>query len=528
MIVWSVLGCAVPEPAPNPRAAVQCNSLWAAYTAFAHGVSCDEPTGVDPGDSTFRCPADQPVNACARERFEHPWVPPLQDETHERIYLPACADPEGCDETGIARCTDGTRPAITLGRAPEGVGRERSWVIHFDGAGRPCGGHEPCLSLYQVGPTLLNALALSTSHAGLQDWPGHANRTGILSEGDENPFAGFHRVSFVRCVSASQGSERRVFDPLPDVPNRPGETVEVFYRSDAIFRSMLARLVDEGFADAEQVVMTGGSDGARWLVHAVDRYAAMVREVAPGAEVSAVFDSNFRPMMAAEAYHALETCGAGGDGVTLWNPDYHNEAGLRVACDDPERRYAYSPANFSPAGPGGGPGVIHLEFESFRIVEDESCLATHANVPHPGEFCRNALHVLAHHVETPHFVLGRLGDEKSRAADWLVLDNQDQPFFTPEETVTRVRKQGIDLVQGWRTEGEEPRRPGARAPGVLLNQGEGHTFLLSGSFHASRITDCRTSDVIPVGEAVLRWVDGEEVVLIDGYRDVFTDSLKCL
>lgn len=532
MIVWSLLGCGSPPPAgPAPSGPAECSSLWAAYTAFQHGVSCAEPTGVEPVDPTFGCPADLPVNACADLRFDDPQVPPWDPVAapHERIYVDACPDPDGCDVTELARCTDGTRPAIYLGRAPEGSAFPDSWVIHFDGAGRPCGGHDPCLGVYRAGAAVLNAAALSSSHAGRATWPGHVSRQGILAHTENNAFSTFNRVSFDRCVSASQGTSRRVFDPLPAGEGGPGATVEVFYRSDQVFRSTLATLLDEGLAEAEHVVLTGGSDGARWLVHAVDRYADMVREVAPEAAVSAVFDSNFRPMMAGEAFHAEQSCGSGPAGTTFWTADYHNRDGLEVVCDDPTRRYAYSPANFSAAGPGGGPGVIHLEFESYRILEDESCLATHAAAPEPGLYCRNALHVLTNHVQTPYFVLGRLADEKSRAADWLVIEDEGEAFFTADETRTRVRRQAIDLVEGWSTEGEEARHPGARVPGVLLKEGDGHTFLLSGSFHTSIVADCGSREVFEVGDSVLRWVvEPEPVVLIDGYRDVVTDPLQCL
>lgn len=538
MIVWHLLGCAAPvgelpptsETVPGSETAEtpECDSLWAAFMAFRHGVQCNEPTGVDPVDPTYGCPADQPVNDCARDRFESPRVGAFPtDATHERIYLPACPDPDGCTEAELARCTDGTRPAVNLGRAPEGSPDARRWVVHFQGAGRPCGGEESCLSIYRFGPGSNNAAALSSSHAGLDTWPDHKEQFGILAAGENSAFSEFNRVAFDRCVTANQHTDGRVFAPILESRTPPGATVEVFYRARPIFRALLQRLLQEGFADAEQVVLTGGSDGARALVHMADWFADEVRAVAPNAEVMAVFDSNFRPMMGTEAQLALETCGDGGDGVTFWNADYFNADGLEVACEDPARRHPFSPANFSPRGPNGGPGVIHQEFEMFRLLEDESCLDAYADHPEPGVFCRNMMHVMTHHVETPFFVMGRLADVQMRAGEWLELEDETVPFFTEAETEWRLRKQAIDLVEGWALESREPRTSGVRPPGVLLTQGDEHTFLLKGTLHLSQMSDCGEAEVYTVGEALRRWVAGGPVVSIDGYRDVFADALEC-
>ena len=466
------------------------------------------------------------TNACADAVFNNPRIAAGGGGAYDRHYLARCASGGAvCPEPEEARCVDGTRAAIYVDLA---AGISTDWVVTFDGSGNPCGGAAgSCVSAYRDS----TRNSLTTSHAERMWWPrGHTNLNGINSTAAGNPFTGFNRVKLDKCVVASATAvDETTIDPF-------GRTVRVYRRADQIFEALVNALATQypgRFTANSRVLLAGSSDGGKWLIHAVDRYHDIITNVMPGATTSLLVDAYFKAMLTGESYHAhANGCSPPEAATTIWTAalNYDNVAGKELkelACGtfDPCQTLPSVVYDSSAYSVGG---TVRQVFDGYGISTDATCIALHGGDVDPERYCVNSHHVLTNHVTTPFFVLAQTGDSKGRNADWTDYTfDRDWTAVATCSTIdgerwARLRKQMIDIREGWMTHSEEGGGSGAVPPGLYLGARNNHTHLSNNNFFNGAhvmYSDCYTAPIAHnLADAVYDWAtSGNTVEMIDAY-----------
>jgi hypothetical protein len=514
--------------ADGAPARAACNSLYAAAVAETAGVDCDTPA---PPDGVNGCTDGETPNACAQRLYDEAptavgFLPP-EDAPRKSpgFYLPRCAG-GGDDCPGQeVRCYDGTRPVVYAQKAHEtdhGPMTSNVWIISLGGEGGPCVGDD-CWQNYYLPEADELPFRNSLTTRGPWDAPPKAEELedGILEDaplinGRDNPFHHTNRLRFERCSEwASDGEaiiQPAATHPGPTTVYHHGERIAV-----TLFNSLTTdagRAVDDlpSLADATLIVLTGSSDGAKWLALAADRLAAELAGIAPGAVVAVVIDSTLTPLLENEyrrqyPFDSLrDVDGSGDNGIydhILDNPD-----GLLL----PQAIDGDVPYGMGTYQEGG---VLRTAHDALAIPLDASCAAAHAADVSP---CYDHGHVMLNHLSTPYMLVGDLIDPTANSAAW---GGTAQPWL-PQQMAPRMRDQLVDVVTlaaehaGCGDDSAE-----GYTPAVWMPSNHRHTQVLHADRVATRMYMCAGTDAqgfIDLGEAMYSWlIGGERADAIAGY-----------
>lgn len=313
-----------------------------------------------------------------------------------------------------ALCNDGT-PALFYFRPytdPSDAGR---WVIQLQGGGS-CDSGQACADRWCSFQTAFGTTQMSSNPA-----PSAIEGQGILDPRPANPLRSWNHV-FVRYCSSDGwsgtaadvelGAEHpltrapidyrihflgsRILDAVLDTLRRDGVAPLVYDPEDA---SIELPDLDE----AERVLLAGASAGGSGVVQNLDRVAGSLEQnsacAGPGCplEVRGLIDSAFGPALETLDFSAVD---CGGPSPCTWE----------------------SYVSALPA-----PGL-------WLAREDESCEPWHSTHEAGSEWqCRDASHVVRHHVTTPMFV--RMGQNDSL----LSAQYAETGLADPQLFVERVR-----------------------------------------------------------------------------------------
>lgn len=501
-----------PEPATGPA---PCESLYAAAVAEETGCGCETPFDVGgctlPSslpDDTTGCVDSETPNACALRIYDDAEEAvglsgSAPGATHTGLYLPRCSDgTDGPCPGQEARCIDGTRPVVYAA-----AGGSNTWVISMGGEGGPCAGENCWASYYESGGTFRKSLSTSTPWDG----PPAAgkSRGGVQTGkstfgGKPNPFVNMNRVFFERCGEfASDGDET-----IQPAGQYAGPT-RVFHHGLRTTATLFQFLSSPGgtdlggaqlpsLMDADTVLVTGGSDAAKWLIFGADRLAEELAVIAPNAQMMVVFDSILGPMLEGEhgaQYPYDAALDKNGNGENdIFDHIRHNPDGATT----PNSAVAYDDQTFVS-------GLQHQTLTAHRIPLDTTCLEAHADDPSP---CYDKGHVALNHVETPHFVIMDLSDGVVRSSAWTnSFDEWKTPDYRP-----RVRAQGVDMVRF---------APGP-GPGVWMPDFGHHVYLLTNSRLEKRMSLCDgdiATTQVDLATALHTWMLGEQIPdAVSGYE----------
>lgn len=266
-MLWWILACTiVDEPTVQPRGDSDVltgtvDTGTTSDTAMTSDTTGDTGATGHTGDTAVPMVDEALVDRCTVDiDKEEPRAPNLS-----RLVLS-----EG-------RCNDGTPPTAYL-RAATDPAHQNEWLFYFEG-GYSCGTGESC-SIRWCGEDFHDAQKMSST------WSTEGKRKdGLLSVDAANDFAGWNIVFMPYCSSDEWAGTRS--DVV--LTNDDGVRFRVHFEGARIVDGLIDALEvgvssDDGLevlpplADAERVVLSGGSGGAKGVMHNLD---ALAERLAP-------------------------------------------------------------------------------------------------------------------------------------------------------------------------------------------------------------------------------------------------------
>ncbi|MFO0615014.1 MAG: hypothetical protein U0414_20660 [Polyangiaceae bacterium] len=556
-----------------------CTSLFAARVVelaaeadASFPLDCDAPltraVGAVNGSDAL-CASGASANACAKAAFDAP--PPVSSlkagcngaGCMRAAWVPRCRDgSDACVAADEARCVDGTRGQVYVRPGDAG---SRNWIFYLDAAGSTFAGAATWVA-YRFFPSLGQsdtAKTLSNLHPDAPT-PASISADGLLQE--SGPLASYHRVAINRCgeLSSDAIEATPVTDGVPEenlaamstdgsaalLADLPHETrrslVDAFHRGRNVWDAMFHMLatdagrdidgdgkpdISTSFADADIVWIVGGSDAANWVLQGADLMADRIHVVAPHALVRVGIDSFLQGGLDNEGRYVA---GASPD-FNVYDDTYR----VTHACGPLTLRDPYSAADVDDVPcsdanyrPGNAPSAFRDQFqrvtmEARGFIVDESCAAFHAEDVSP---CYDNVHVLVHHLSTPHLLIDDRNDPKLRsgsviyASDGRLTWRGGAPDFSTRvlDTMRDIRDH-TENGQGAREEGDLP--TGSTAI-ILRNGGDQAAHVFTGSDRIDlRMTACNgtvAGSSISIGDAFAHFDELTDRFMIEDPTDPAT------
>ncbi len=371
------------------------------------------------------------------------WVPLCEDGSGDHEWsnsAGASGTAPTCVPDDYIRCIDGTRPLYYVDRARLYNGTadtlSNSWVFWFQGGGScsdadGVGAGENCWNTY-LDPTETDEMGTSARKTSLA-------ASAILDpDRSESVFKTYNRVRIMKCsYDRFMGTSE-----LLATPNGAGDDIDLFWHGRRMIEAVVADLehgitfTDEGgqntlppLTDAFRVLFAGHSGGSGGLIMNGDWLASLIHAMRPAAKVRLLVDARWKPGIENEASYdpnlTIPADDANGDGqLDLWDhiaPTPASPGELPGGGD-------YHRATLQPGG------RFAVQQDQWGAPLDASCEAALGN---GATRCRDEIHVLANHVETPYFLRQALRDRSHVGGPVSYAD--DPAFrFTDAEFRDRV------------------------------------------------------------------------------------------
>jgi hypothetical protein len=427
------------------------------------------------------------------------------------------------------QCTDGTRPAYYYARG-SGAGANR-WVIFLNGSSGKCGAGvdreagevrpfgERCFDNIVSGEADTSFLLRGAKDAG-----------GILSASPRNRFADWNRVHIPSCSNDQYQGQRIHHDILVESVRGRDYSADVFSRGHLIVRDVLSDLANnETFAAAEQVILNGASGGAEGLIMTLDSLADHARrllELNPDAPIVGLIDSR-------GTEPSVENSEATFDDPSITCSSVFAADCNGLGFDDPPRGtdlsgFGFDLTAYRPHSPDHPTwGGVYEKLHGWSSALDAECLAVHGA---QSARCQDATHVLFNHLKTPVFIAASISDsnqwnnpieflaQDQATTTWQAVDCADP---TGERYIEHARNQIVSYVRDRdNVAGGADGESHGRAPvGVWAPQIWDHVF----SQDLCKFSSLSVAGV-SLADAFSRWLDGNAVALIDGYRGATTGT----
>ena len=378
------------------------------------------------------------------------FVPLCADGSGDHAYTTSDpANPSGiapsCEPADYIRCGDGTRPIYYADKAVEfdGYGEPSdldadNWVFYLEG-GANCSDEvhrgddlvpprnldidqgEMCTFQYQRDRPMMSS----------DGAPQSRDLGGIMSANQLNEFSAFNRVVIDRCTQDLWIGDRDPFATWTNSDNSGNPVANsrsytLFRHGHRIIKAVFADLasgpeftgingndafVMPALANAEDVLLTGNSNGAFGLMHTGDSLAAEIHSISePAINIRLVFDNRWKPGIESEiSFNTPAACALGACSM------YDHVCSGRSSHVGNYTNRQYLPHS----APGVNDGKIRAQLDSWGGNLDASCRAHHLVLGDEWR-CYDLAHVVANHVSTPFFVHTSLKDSALRThpVDW--------------------------------------------------------------------------------------------------------------
>jgi len=365
----------------------------------------------------------------------------------------------------VIRCVDGTRPLFYF-EPGQGVHANR-WIFQIQGGGWTC--DENCPTSYLQPGNRPDASSAYNENASRR------NAVGIFSNSADNIFRNYNVVMLDKCFGDRNMGDTTYTDVYTALGGLEEGTGPVYFHGYRVILGALRRLEREfNLGEAEQIVFIAQSNGSKGAYHYIDQlsnhisttlgitapvYLVAQSFLMPGPEVEYYFEHDEWPASytdiptstaAPGIINAPNTpqTGACGPGFDPSSPDYFAWV-LQGRQVDGGRTCPVSDPVYTEAGANGQIYATEdltngTEAHLFAIwgadngptvTWDESCVAAHA-----GDLraCRDPLHVLSHHLQTPTFFSAQLADRNVRTIDEIHTRWTAANVWWPEDMKQRV------------------------------------------------------------------------------------------
>ncbi len=367
----------------------------------------------------------------------------------------------------VIRCVDGTRPLFYF--EPGQGAHANRWIFYVQIGGWTC--DEYCPTSYLQPGNLAHASSAYNENAS------HRNAVGIFSNSPDNIFRNYNIVMLDKCFGDRNLGDTTYTGVYTGIGGLEEGTGPVYFHGYRVILGALRRLEREfNLGDAEQIVFVTQSNGSNGAYHYIDRlsdhisttlgitapvYLAAQSYLLPGPEVEYYFErdewpANYTDIPTSTAAPGIINApntpqtGACGPGFDPSSPDYFAWV-LQGRQVDGGRTCSVSDPVYTEAGANGqiyatedfASGTEARIFALWgadngpTVTWDESCVAAHASDPDL-RACRDSLHVLSHHLQTPTFFSAQWADRTLRAIDEYQTRWTEANVWWPEDMKLRV------------------------------------------------------------------------------------------
>lgn len=365
----------------------------------------------------------------------------------------------------VIRCVDGTRPLFYF---EPGQGEHANrWIFYVQEGGWTCEENCPTSCLWPDNRD--DCSSAYNENAGMR------NSVGIFSNSSDNIFRNYNIVMLDKCFGDRNLGDTTYTDVYSGALGLEDGTGPVYFHGYRVILGTLSRLNREfNLGDAEQIVFVTQSNGSNGAYHYIDRlsdhisvtlgitapvYLLAQSFLLPSPEIEYYFEhdewqANYTDIPTSTAAPGVINApntpqtGACGPGFDPGNPDYFAWI-LEGRQIDGGRTCPVSATVYSEAGADGRiyatedftNGAAARAFAIWgvdngpTVTWDESCVVAHAD---DLRACRDPVHVLGHHLQTPTFFSTQLSDRNLRAIDEIHTRWTEANVWWPEDMSLRV------------------------------------------------------------------------------------------
>jgi hypothetical protein len=508
-----------------------CDSIHAVQIARQEGLGNCNVTKMDTrgsgeasgGDAPFADPSWQldcvglTANQCADRHYRQPERTVRSNQGEMKLHFLESQE----------RCADGTRPSYYYAAGSEEGARR--WLVFLNGSSGSCSARleRATGKVSALGQTCYESFETRRAQGSFLSKRAK-NADGILSSSGANPYANWNRVHIPSC-SNDQYQGARLHGGVPVVKAGTDEyTANVYSQGQAIVKSIISELARKhGLNQSELTVFNGSSGGAEGLIMTLDALTGHTRtllQAQPDAPIVALIDSR-------GAEPGLDNSEARFDDATLTCGSIFRADCTGKGFDGPPHGTDVAGFSFDESGylphsqqhPSWG--AVSVRIDSWGAALDEECQTVHgARAPE----CLDPNHVLFNHLRTPVFVAASISDsnqwdkdiemagEQQRDTTWQQLDCGPQ---RAQNYMQHTRHQLVSFARDRdnRYGGADGESNGSALVGVWAPRIWDHVL----AHDACKFNRLKVGG-LTLAEAFGRWLGGNPVTLIDGYRGATT------